>query len=248
MSDENEVQNQAQADIKAASFTLLDNPMWSALTTDHAHLSLGGNQARRYPEEIGPLGGMPLQSDAGYDALRSLAGPNGVVALFFRETPRPPAGWTLLRGGTIHQMVALRPSLVQAACLHGAQLRPLIPADAPAMVELAQLTEPGPFRLRTIELGNFFGIFESGRLLAMAGKRLHLPGYVEVSAVCTHPDARGRGYARLLMSLVIEEILQAGRIPFLHSFADNYGAIRLYQSLGFAVRQSFELAVIERQD
>jgi GNAT superfamily N-acetyltransferase len=248
MSDQNEVPNQAQAGIEIGSLTLLDNPIWSALTTDHAHLSLGDDRARRYPEAMGPLGGMPLQSNAGYDTLRSLSSPSGIVALFLPEAPRPPAGWTLLRGGTIHQMTAFRPSPGRATSLHDAQLRALTPADAPAMVALAELTEPGPFRLRTIELGNFFGIFESGRLLAMAGKRLHLPGYVEVSAVCTHPEVRGRGYARMLMSLVIEEILQSGRIPFLHTVAENYGAIRLYQRLGFTVRQSFELAVIEQQD
>jgi predicted GNAT family acetyltransferase len=115
------------------------------------------------------------------------------------------------------------------------------------MVELATLTEPGPFRLRTMGLGTFYGIVEGGRLLAMAGKRMHLPGYVEVSGVCTHPDARGRGYARLLMSRVMEEIVNDGKTPFLHSFADNHGAIRVYESLGFTLRQRLELAVVQNR-
>ena len=80
----------------------------------------------------------------------------------------------------------------------------------------------------------------------MAGKRLHVPGYVEVSGVCTHPDARGRGYARLLMSCVMEEIIGAGETPFLHTFAGNHNAIRVYQDLGFTLRRSFELAVVQR--
>jgi ribosomal protein S18 acetylase RimI-like enzyme len=224
---------------------LLDNPIWSALTTEHAHLAMGRTDARRYPDEIGPLSGMPEQSDAGYAAMASLAGPGGVVALFFREKPRPPAEWTLVRGGELVQMVAERPKLVEIAAPAGVELRKLTSADAPAMVELATLTEPGPFRLRTMELGTFFGILADGRLLAMAGKRMHVPGWVEVSGVCTHPEARGRGYARLLMSCVMEEIIADAKTPFLHAFANNVGAIRVYEDLGFVVRQRFELAVVK---
>ena len=88
------------------------------------------------------------------------------------------------------------------------------------MVELATLTEPGPFRDRTHELGTFYGIFEGDRLLSMAGQRMRVPGFVEVSAVCTHPDARGRGYARIFMSSVMKLILRYGDTPFLHSFAE----------------------------
>jgi predicted GNAT family acetyltransferase len=126
----------------------------------------------------------------------------------------------------------------------GVSLRRLGTADVPAMVELATLTEPGPFRDRTIELGVFYGIFEGDRLLAMAGQRMRVPGYVEVSAVCTHPDARGRGYAGTLMSEVMRDIVAAGATPFLHAFADN-PAIGLYQKLGFTQRRVFHLAVIK---
>ena len=242
------VQNQLQDVIDAPSSTLLDNPIYAALTTDHAHLALGGDHARRYPEDIGPLSGIPAQSADAYDALRSVTSPGGVVALFLLESPRPSAGWTSVRGGLLHQMIASQPSTQPAVLADGAQLRPLTSADVPAMIELAELTEPGPFRRRTIELGAFFGIVQSGRLLAMAGKRLHLPGFIEVSAVCTHPDARGRGYARVLMSRVIDEIVQSGNTPILHTFADNHSAIRVYHELGFTVRQSFQLAVLRRDD
>jgi ribosomal protein S18 acetylase RimI-like enzyme len=229
---------------------LLDNPIWSALTTDHRALAVGGahteTQARRDPEEIGPLSGMPAETEAGWEALGELAGAGGVVALFFRESPRIPPGWTVVRGGRLVQMVAVRPAPVAIAEPAGVTLRVLAKEDAPAMVELAELTEPGPFRVRTLELGTFFGIVEDGRLLAMAGKRMHVPGFVEVSAVCTHPEARGRGYARLLMSCVMEEIMAAGRTPFLHSRASNAGAIRVYEDLGFRVRRELEFAVVAR--
>ena len=240
--------NQMRSFLEDSSAQLLDNPIWSALATDHAHLALGNGDARRYPADIGPLSGMPVQSTAGYDALRPLAGAGGIVALFFLEPPRPPAGWTLLRGGNISQMVSEHRVTLRTTPPAGVELRRLTAADAAAMVELAELTEPGPFRLRTIELGSYFGILDSGRLLAMAGKRMHLPGFVEVSAVCTHPDARGHGYARVVMSCVMAEIFGSGRKPFLHSLAGNDPAIRLYESLGFVFRQSFELAVVRRDD
>jgi ribosomal protein S18 acetylase RimI-like enzyme len=235
---------------------LLDNPIWSALTTDHAGLAVGGahteNQARRYPEEIGPLSGMPAETEAGWEALAELAGPGGasgggVVVLFFQETPRIPAGWTVVRSGKLVQMVAERPTAVEITAPAGLTLRKLTAGDVQTMVELAEQTEPGPFRLRTLELGTFFGILDGGRLLAMAGKRMHVPGYVEVSAVCTHPEARGRGYARLLMSCVMEEIVAAGKTPFLHVLKSNAGAIRVYEDLGFRVRRELEFAALTMQ-
>ncbi|HEX4037426.1 MAG TPA: GNAT family N-acetyltransferase [Acidobacteriaceae bacterium] len=230
------------------SETLLDNPMWSALTTDHTKFAMGGALARRYRDEIGPLSGMVGQSDAAYEELRSLAGPGGMLGLFFLEEPRPPAGWTLVRGGRLNQMIAREPRLTRIEPPAGATLRALTAESAPAMVELAELTEPGPFRLRSMELGDFFGVFHGDRLMAMAGMRMQVPGATEVSAVCTHPEARGRGYARMLMSRVMERIVAAGRTPFLHTLAENSGAISIYESLGFSLRQSFALAVVRRDD
>ncbi len=224
----------------------LDNPIWNSLTTDHAALALGDERARRYPPAIGPLAGIPAQSPESYASLAQLAGPGGAIAIFLREPLQLPEGWTLLRAGALDQMIALEPRLQAPMDFPGVELRRLTAADAPAMVELAHLTEPGPFELRTLELGTFYGILQSGRLLAMAGKRMHVPGAIEVSGVCTHPDARGRGYAKHLMSLVMEEIVEAGRVPFLHTLSANAGAIRIYKSLGFVCRRSFEFAAMRR--
>ena len=116
--------------------------------------------------------------------------------------------------------------------------------DVPAMIELAKLTEPGPFREHTIELGTYYGIFEGDRLVSMAGQRMRVPGFIEVSAVCTHPDVRGRGYAGVLMQRVMGDIISEGRTPFLHALAGN-PAIRLYEKLGFLERRRFHLAVIK---
>lgn len=225
---------------------LLDNPIWNSLRTRHADISLGGDLARRYPPEIGPLAGIAEETPACYEGLRELlAGPTDVLVLFLPHAPEPVDGWNLLRSGAIYQMVRNTRTSLDLAVPEGLDLRRLNSADAAAMVALAELTEPGPFRLRTLELGTFYGVFEEDRLVAMAGKRMHLPGHVEVSGVCTHPDARGRGYARLLMSLVIDEIERDGDTAFLHVLVGN-PAIRLYESLGFSVRRRFEFAAINK--
>jgi len=232
---------------------LLDNPIWNALRTEHASVALGDERARRYLPDIGPLSGIPDQAPGNYEALRSLAGV-GAVALFSIEAMQIPSGWKTIRGGPLVQMIRSpgSPSIDGSYHLPPApglspsekiKLRRLTAADAPAMVALAELTEPGPFHLRTIELGNFYGVLHENTLLAMAGKRIYLPGMVEVSGVCTHPEARGRGYAAKLMSVVISEIEAEGKVAFLHSLAEN-PAIRVYERLGFKLRQNLTYAVL----
>jgi ribosomal protein S18 acetylase RimI-like enzyme len=225
---------------------LLDNPIWNSLSTAHSKLAFGNSLAKCYPPEIGPLSGLAEQTPAAYDALRALAGSGGIQVLFLQEPPQPRPGWMMIRGGLLSQMIYAGSPTRQSTAVDPS-MRLLAPSDVPAMVELAKLTEPGPFRNRTHELGIFFGIFENGQLVSMAGQRMRVPGFVEVSAVCTHPDARGRGYARTLMSAVMDKIQQNGDTPFLHSFADNYAAIRVYEALGFTHRRHFHLAVLKNE-
>ncbi len=228
--------------------SLLDNPILNSLLTDHQNWALTHGTARRFVPDVGPLSGTPDQSIASYEALRVLAGDGGVLALFFRMPPAPPKDWQLVRGGLLSQMICTQPESEEpVSSVPIPALRRLTAADVPAMLALTELTEPGPFRTRTYELGNFYGVFESDRLLAMAGQRLSVPGFIEVSAVCTHPDARGRGYARALISRVMQDIRQQGRIPFLHVFADNHPAIRVYEGLGFTQRRTFHLAVLKNE-
>ena len=224
------------------NFSSLDNPIWSSLTTGHARFAVGTALARRYRSEIGPLAGLRQPSEEAFADLAAIIPAGDVAVLFLDERIELPAGWELVRDGTLVQMVCTaKPAEV-------AGTEPIValgPEDFSQMVELAKLTEPGPFRDGTPTLGGFVGIRVSGRLAAMAGQRLSPDGFIEVSAVCTHPEFRGRGFARSLVAAVTRNIFAAGAVPFLSSFEANAGAIRVYEQVGFSVRRTFELAVVK---
>ena len=229
---------------RPADESLLDNPIWHSLTTGHAHLALERGLARRYPSEIGPLSGLVTPTAEAFADLAAVIPEGDLAVLFLPEETVIPPDWQLLRDGTLVQMIC-RTSPDSPGI--SAEILPLQTADFPEMAALAALTEPGPFRANTASLGGFLGIRVDGRLAAMAGQRLAPTGFAEISAVCTHPDFRGRGYAQALVAAVAREIHQSGRIPFLTSFAANSGAVRVYEQVGFVVRRRFQLAVVRPQ-
>lgn len=221
---------------------LLDRPIWNALHSLQADFATGGEQAVRFVPEIHLFGAAADDSPESLAALVQLFGTGEVFGTVEgQEMPVPP-GAEIQRQGVLTQMVAEKPVF----SLPDLAFEPLGEADAAEMLALATLTEPGPFLLGTHRLGRFVGIRENGRLIAMAGERLHLPGYREVSGVCTHPDFRGRGYAGALMRIVMARIVADGETPFLHSYADNSGAIALYETLGFRHRAEMVFTVLER--
>jgi ribosomal protein S18 acetylase RimI-like enzyme len=221
------------------SIALLDNPVWSALTTDQANFAQGGALAKRFPRDVSPFAAIQDQSRAAYRELEeTLAGE--VAALALDTPPLLPANWSMVHSGEMYQMVFEAKPPTQS----GIPLQKLSTAEVPEMLALTKLTEPGPFLPRTIELGSYFGIYDSGLLVAMAGERFKLTSYTEVSAVCTHPDCRGRGYSNALMAAVMVGIMNRGQIPFLHVRTEN-PALLLYQKMGFRVRAQLHLAVIK---
>jgi predicted GNAT family acetyltransferase len=225
---------------------LLDDPIWNSLCTGHAHLAVGADVgrglARRYPREIGPLSAVLEPTDEAYADLAMIVPEGDIAVLFLQEAAKAPAGWELIRDGALVQMICRE--VPEPARLSEAIVA-LGTADVAEMSALAALTEPGPFREETARLGGFVGIRVDGRLAAMAGERLAPMGFKEVSAVCTHPDFRGRGYAGALVATVARHIYADGRVPFLTSFTENVGAIRVYEQVGFVSRREFELAVLK---
>ena len=221
----------------------LDNVVWHALATSHRELAEGDGLARRYRPDVAPFHAVTTVDDQGWAALGDLAGPGGIVVLFRDAVPPAPLDWTRVAGGVGHQMVA--EALTPIAPVPS---RPLTDEDVPQMLELVALTQPGPFERRTIELGGYIGVFEGDRLLAMAGERMRVPGYTEVSAVCTHPDARGRGLAAALTHQVATTAQARGDTAYLHVRADNDVARRVYERLGFRLRRAVELVVLRAPD
>lgn len=217
----------------------LDCPAWGALTSRQATLALGGEYARRFREDIGPFAGARDGSPQSVTALAALAHADDDMSLLEAAPPSPPPGIELKLNAAGVQMSA------HAFTSDGASfaIEPLTDADATEMIALATLTRPGPFRANTHTLGRFVGIRDDGRLVAMAGERMQMPGFVEISAVCTHPDYRGRGYGAALMRAVGDRILGEGDTPFLHAYASNTGAIALYRKLGFELRAEVTHAV-----
>jgi ribosomal protein S18 acetylase RimI-like enzyme len=228
----------------------LDNVIWQALTTRQTHCAESRGEARRFLREITLLSAFREPSAKGYDSLAELVGPGGTAALFLDEPYRAVQGWELIAGPPLLQMICENgnvPALPDTSRSGAAaMIIELGQRDSPEMVELAALTKPGPFGTRTHELGTYLGIRRDGKLVAMAGERLKVPAHTEVSAVCTHPDHTGQGFAAILMTEVMRRIVARGETPFLHVREDNVRAIELYERLGFRKRQRSHLALLRR--
>jgi predicted GNAT family acetyltransferase len=221
----------------------LERPVWESLTTHQAPLSEGNALARRFLRDVNLFASARDDSSQALAALTELVRPGETVFLLQVPDNVIPSGFVVARASTGVQMVATRrvPSEPTRA-----DILALGDADVAEMLALARLTEPGPFLPRTHTMGTFLGVRIGGRLAAMAGERMHFPGYTEVSGVCTHPDFRGRGLARALSAAVTRQIEARGERPFLHAWKNNQPAISLYESLGFAVRSEVNVAVLER--
>jgi predicted GNAT family acetyltransferase len=221
----------------------LDRPVWASLSTRHAPLSMGGTLARRYAPDINLFASACDDTATALTALAALV--HSGERVFVLQVPDVvvPSGLVAVKAAKGVQMIATRS--LQAEAGHEDILK-LTDADAPEMLALAKLTEPGPFLARTHTMGTFLGIRIGGRLAAMAGERFRFPGYTELSGVCTHPEFRGRGLARRLSAAVTASIESRGERPFLHAWKTNLAAISLYRSLGFEVRTEVDVAVIER--
>jgi ribosomal protein S18 acetylase RimI-like enzyme len=224
----------------------LENVIWHSLTTRHAKFAQSSDQACRFIPEVTSLSAFLEPTDRGYESLAGLLHGPGTIALFLAAPHQPRSGWNLVAATTMPQMVYESANAPPPRSLSDPEVVDLGAADVPEMLELTALTKPGPFNRRTHELGTYLGIRRDGKLVAMAGERLKVPGYTEVSAVCTHPEHTGHGYARILMTEVMRRICDRGETPFLHVREDNVRAIELYRRLGFSQRVLSHLAVLRK--
>lgn len=222
----------------------LDRPIWTMLTGRQAHLAEGGDRAKRIDRGYGVFG---VAADTGAEAQAALAAlvPDDGELWIVEGEPWPvPAGAREVKRAVLAQMVADGPPPEPRE--GEPPIVALGEADAAEMAALADHAKPGPWGAATHRYGPFFGIRENGRLLAMAGQRILVPGMAEVSGVSTWEDCRGRGLARALIGHVMRAMVARGEQPFLHSYADNAGAIGLYESLGFRIRREVHVLVIAK--
>ena len=208
---------------------LLDNVAWHALTGPHARFAAGTGAARRYAKGFSPIVGFADADRPDFDAMAGLCDPG---EHFYCEggAGHVAPGWRVDEETTMFKMVwdATAPALDREL-----EARSLEARDAAQAYELAALTRPGPFGSRTIELGEYLGIFEGERLVAMAGERMQAGRWREISGVCTRPSHEGRGSARRLMLELVRRELGRGETPFLHVMRGNARARGLYARMGF---------------
>lgn len=222
---------------------ILDRPVWSALTSCHAELAQGDELARRYPSDIVPFAAARDTGAESLDALSTLLDPGESVVLAEAQDIVLPADLKAVTVAEAVQMIAAEPF----PAIDDARIAPLTLDDAPEMLALATLTKPGPFSLKALALGRFWGIKLDGKLAAMAGERMRQPGFTELSGVCSHPEMRGRGLGRTMSLFVAGKISARGDVPYLHAYAGNTAAIGLYEQIGFGLRSRMQVVIARRE-
>ena len=211
---------------------LLINPVFNALSGRDSHLGTGTEKVKYFYEEVSPFASFEEGYEKGFGDLYEMLPAKRGVLLNNPEKIKIPAYWKILLDIEGVQMIHTKRIPYEYSNLN---IVPLTKENVPEMVALAELTKPGPFASRTIEFGYYHGIFENGRIAAMTGQRMHVDRFSEVSAVCTHPDFLGKGYATALTQHQVNLIYEQGYQPFLHVRADNSRAIRVYERLGFVI-------------
>jgi len=208
---------------------LLDNIMWNCMSGPHAHFAVGAGDVRRYAPGFSPIIGCRDPGQPDFQTLERFCEPGEsfYVDIWSGDAP---AGWRVAREARMYKMVWDAPA---PAADPAPDAQPLRPQHAAQAVELATLTNPGPFGIRTPELGEYFGFFEGERLVAMAGERMCAGNLHEISGICTHPEFQGRGLARKLTLKLVHRQMRRGKTPFLHVMSHNAPARALYEKMGF---------------
>lgn len=225
---------------------LLDNMIWNALQTGNRDMAILDKYAGYYRPDIAPFAAMAEPVPENFQWLHQFLPADKTIALTYPVSMQPDIRyWKIIREMDCCQMIYEVP-VSSFITRESEKIQPLTEMHIPQMLELTALTRPGPFFQNTILFGNYFGIFENEQLAAMCGQRMNPVPYLEVSAVCTHPDHRGKGYAKALMLRVMQLILEQSFTPFLHVLAENATAIGLYESIGFRTRTRLNINMLKK--
>ncbi len=222
---------------------VLDNPIWESLASRHCAIALQEGVCARYPAVVAPFLGVARDGVDVDEALESLV-PTDDTVLLLGVAPQVPAGWRLDKLAELAQMVCPEP----IPGIDGPDIIELSEAQRSDVLALTALVYPHYFRLRTMDLGRYFGIYQDGQLAAIIGERMGMDDHQEISAVCTHPDFNGRGYARRLLAYLTNDTLARGRLPFLHVAHENGRAKQLYEQCGYRDRRDIPFWSLRRED
>ena len=222
---------------------ILDNPIWNSLNSGCIHFSNGNNNVKYFEREVALFAGMNDYNNKNFLQLEQFSNTGDGFILFTAEPINIPSSWNIKLNKTMLQMVLSKP-LGNAE--YDGSIEPLTEQHVPIMLDLTQRTKPGPFLPKTILFGNYFGIFDGEKLIAMAGQRLKFNEYTEVSAVCTDPEYTGKGYAKKIMDFLLPKIIHEGSTPMLHLYKTNTAALNLYLKLGFQIRRELQVYFIQK--
>jgi predicted GNAT family acetyltransferase len=223
---------------------LLDNPIYNALNSAHSIFAKETENAKYYTEDIASFAGLKDNSAKDFEELYQISPSESMFIIFSPISIVIPSKWKQVNQINMFQMIHEHTVKPEANTV---EFKDLNNNHVAEMTELVKLTQPGPFLSNTIALGNYTGIFKDKKLVAMAGHRFNPTPYTEISAVCTHPDHLGNGYANVLLCEQIKRILANGETPFLHVRNDNTAAIKLYEKLGFVVRTEMTAYVVQKR-
>jgi predicted GNAT family acetyltransferase len=224
---------------------LLDNPIYFALKTNHQSYSIGNETACFYRKDMANFAGLKEYDNSRLMQLFEMSEHSMLHILFSPACLTILAPWKVIKHINMFQMVYECDDKLELNSK--INIEDLKQENVLEMMNLIELTQPGPFLINTILLGNYTGIFVDGKLAAMAGHRFHVSPYIEISAVCTHPDFLGKGFAYEIIKEQIRRIYLKSQIPFLHVRQDNTSAIKLYEKLGFTIRKAMYAVVISKQ-
>jgi ribosomal protein S18 acetylase RimI-like enzyme len=224
-------------------YQYLDNPAWYALCSGNKNLSNGNEHVKFFDKEVSPFMATRDNGEEYFQMLYNLIPHNAPVIFISPKEMEFPSVWNIRRLIRGIQMIYEGHQIDEEPA---AEIIPLNNNHVDQMLGLTKLTDPGPFGPRTIEFGHYYGIMDQNKLVAMAGQRLHVYDFTEISAVCTHPDFTGKGYAKDLLRHQINRMQRASFTPYLHVRSDNHRAIKVYESLNFKTRKEILFYVLQK--
>ncbi|MBC7488310.1 MAG: GNAT family N-acetyltransferase [Cytophagaceae bacterium] len=222
---------------------ILDNPVWAALISENYKLSLGNDTARYFKSDVSTFAGVKEFTETNFKMLYDFIPFETPVPIFTDQKLVTAGPWKIITKVDSYQMLYTEHVEEKTK---DTEIVKLNEHHVPEMMALTKLTNPGPFLPRTIDFGNYEGILNEGKLVAMAGQRLHSGDFVEISAVCTHPDHLGKGYARQLILNQIRNIQSRKETAYLHVRLDNERAVKIYEKMGFQIRKNIFIYILSK--